>query len=75
LFLLLGAIGKTSFILPFILALWAGIFVTLVVIVLLSVFIKERIYKKANKISEYSVIVSALLIVSIGIFMLSQLYL
>lgn len=73
LFLLLGAIGKTNFIFLFLIALGLWIFATLVGIVLITVFFKEKIYKKSQAIADYSVIASAGLIMAIAIFMLSKL--
>jgi ABC-type nickel/cobalt efflux system permease component RcnA len=71
-FLLLLAIWKSSWIFPLVIALWLWIFTTLVAIVLLAVFLKNRIYNKAQNIAIYSSFLSAWIILIISLVMLSR---
>ena len=71
-FLLLLAVGKSSWIIPLVIALWLWIFTTLVWIVLLAVFLKNKIYAKAENIWIYSSFLSAWIIFIISIVMITR---
>jgi ABC-type nickel/cobalt efflux system permease component RcnA len=71
-FLLLLAVWKSSWIFPLVIALWLWIFTTLVWIVLLAVFLKNKIYNKAENIAIYSSFLSAWIIFIISLIMLSR---
>jgi ABC-type nickel/cobalt efflux system permease component RcnA len=73
-FLLLIAVWKSSWIIPLIIALWFGIFTTLVWIVILAVFLKNRVYSKAENIWFYSTILSASIIFIISIVMMMRVF-
>lgn len=74
-FILLFSIGKTTWIIPLIFALWLWIFTTLSVIVIISIFLKNRIYSKITKIAKYSSLLSAIIILIISLFILSKIIL
>ncbi|MCH2188599.1 hypothetical protein MK079_02100 [Candidatus Gracilibacteria bacterium] len=69
-FLLLGALGKPHWIFPLVLALGIGIFTTLCGIVLLSVFLKNRMYGRIKNLGYYSSLFSALMILIISVVMI-----
>lgn len=71
-FLLLLAVWKSSWIFPLVIALWLWIFTTLVWIVILAVFLKNKIYTKAENIWIYSSFLSAWIIFIISIVMISR---
>ncbi|MDD3144605.1 MAG: hypothetical protein PHV23_00680 [Candidatus Gracilibacteria bacterium] len=72
-FLLLAALGKTNYLLPIILALGLGIFTTLVFIVILSVYLKNKAYEKIGNLGKYSSIFSSFIILIISIILLYNL--
>lgn len=69
-FLLLIALWKTSFLLPLIFALWLWIFTTLVIIVLVSVYLKNKAYSKIDILWRYSPVFSSFIILIISIILL-----
>lgn len=69
-YFLLLSLGKLSFILPLIIALWLWILSTLIMIVIITVFIKEKSLSKTKTFSKYSSKISALIILSISLFLL-----
>lgn len=69
-YLLLIAIWKTSWIFPLIVALWFWIFTTLVLIVIISVYLKTKIYNKIIIFWKYSTIFSSIIIFIISLFIL-----
>lgn len=69
-FLLLHALWKTQWMLVLIAALWLGIFFTLCVIVIWSVFLKQKMYEKIKNIWKYSSLISATMILCISIVMI-----
>lgn len=71
-FLLLLAVWKSTWILPLVLALWLWIFTTLVAIVILAVYLKNKIYSKAENIWIYSSFISAIIIFTISVIMISR---
>jgi ABC-type nickel/cobalt efflux system permease component RcnA len=71
-FLLLLAVWKSSWIFPLVIALGLWIFTTLVWIVILAVFLKNRIYNKAENIAIYSSFLSAWIIFIISLIMISR---
>lgn len=72
-FLLLAALWKTNYLLPIILALWLWIFTTLVFIVILSVYLKNKAYEKIWNLWKYSSIFSSFIILIISIILLYNL--
>lgn len=73
-FLLLGALWKPSWIIPLVLALWAGIFTTLCLIVLMSVFLKNRMYQRVKSLWIYSGLFSAVMILSVSVVMIWRVF-
>ena len=71
-FLLLLAVGKSSWIFPLVIALWLWIFTALVWIVVLAVFLKNKIYNKAQNIAIYSSFLSGWIIFIISLIMMSR---
>lgn len=61
-YLLLVALWKINMILLFIFALWLWILTTLLIIVFISVFLKNKIYSKVSVLSSYSKIISSSII-------------
>ena len=61
-YLLLVALWKINMILLFIFALWLWILATLIIIVFISVFLKNKIYSKVSVLSNYSKIISSSII-------------
>ena len=72
-FLLLVALWKTSWLLPLIFALWLGIFTTLIFVVIISVYLKNKAYSKIWFLAKYSSIFSSLIILIISIILLYKL--
>jgi len=69
-YLLLLALWKSAWITPLIFALWLWILTTLSWIVILSVFLKNKIYSKIELLAKYSKILSASIIFIISIILL-----
>lgn len=72
-FLLLSALWKTMWILPLIIALWLWIFTTLIAIVFISVYLKNKAYEKVWSLWKYSSIISSFIILIISIILLYNL--
>jgi len=69
-YLLLIALGKSSWIIPLVFALWLWILTTLISIVIISVYLKNKAYNKVQKIWNYSSILSSIIIFIISILIL-----
>ncbi|MDD2907277.1 MAG: hypothetical protein PHH98_01420 [Candidatus Gracilibacteria bacterium] len=72
-FLLLIVLGKTSWLIPLILALGLGIFTTLVFVVFISVTLKNKAYEKIGTLGKYSSLISSFIILIISIILLYNL--
>jgi ABC-type nickel/cobalt efflux system permease component RcnA len=71
-YFLLYSIWKLSFILPLIIALGLWILSTLIFIVIITIYLREKSLNKTQILSQYSSKVSALIIMIISIFMLTK---
>lgn len=69
-YFLLLSLWKLSLILPLIAALWLWIATMLAIIVVITVFLKEKTLNKTKIFSEYSTKISAIIILMIAIFLL-----
>lgn len=69
-FILLVSIGQTGWIFPLVLALGLWIFLTLATISVLAIFLKDRLYDKIEALSNYWLILSILIIMSVWVLML-----
>lgn len=71
-YLLLIALWKTLWIIPLIFALWLWILTTLVTIVVISIFLRNKTYSKIKNIWKYWSIFSSLIIFIISIIMITN---
>ncbi len=71
-FLLLIALWKSQRIFLLVWALWAGIFTTLILIVIISVYIKWKSYKKFEQLEKYSNVLSSAIILIISVVLISK---
>lgn len=69
-FLLLIALGKSQWVILLVFALGLGIFTTLCVVVITTVFLKNRVYHKIQFLAQYSTIFSAIIIFIISFILL-----
>lgn len=73
-FLLLFSTGNLMLILPMILALWIGIFLCLLSILIFSFFLRRKIFEKIKLFSEYSWLFSSSILFLLSIYLFFQLY-
>lgn len=72
-FLLLAALWKTSWIFPLVIALWLWILATLIFIVIISVYLKNKAYEKVGNIWKYSSLISSIIIFLISLVLIYNL--
>ena len=69
LFFLLFAINEFALIVPMLIALWLWIFLCLSFVVLLTVFVRNKVYSRVEYLAHYSSLVSAILLLIISLYL------